>query len=187
MIYSHNRIALSHIQHPLKLPFCRRHIFYRLNILLRATLKNFCSSSVAYTRHTAMPDEMGIWVAAQWAIEILADPERMRWGETENENVCVCVSLCEFVLCHFFATFYMRNHQRYMGGHRKIYSYWKIYFKSLLLLVYTNQYTLAIVSKLHDVCRVEKVMRCVNCCDNTENISVSTLALVCFSYCNLAC
>lgn len=41
--------------------------------------------------------------------------------------------------------------------------------------MYTNQYTLAIVSKLHDVCRVEKVMRCVNCCDNTENISFQLL------------
>lgn len=60
-----------------------------------------------------------------------------------------------------------------MGGHHKIYSHWKIYFKSLLLLLHTCH---CFDARLQLVLR-GKVMWCVNCCDNTENISVSTFVL----------
>lgn len=57
-----------------------------------------------------------------------------------------------------------------MGGHHKIYSHWKIYFKSLLLLLHTCH-----CFELLSLVLRGKVMWCVNCCDNTENISFRLL------------
>lgn len=81
-----------------------------------------------------------------------------------------------------------------MGGHRKIYySYWKIYFKSLCIACLAGCWLLVCVCvcmcavcTLCPLFRISlavkgKVMWCVNCCDNTKNISVSTFVCLVFA------
>lgn len=113
MIYTHNRIVrfalFAHFVTPIGiLPFCRRHIFYRLNILLRATLENFCMFvrmllgfmwvwvwACAQCTHTTMPDEM------DWITRRHRDIKR----KTRATAIVSWFCILPFLKVFFFATF----------------------------------------------------------------------------------
>lgn len=101
-----------------ELPFCRRHIFYRLNILLRATLvKVFftvcVSGSHSATKYSA--SEALVRFSHWTGMAATRGSER---EISDNVLVLFCVPFLKVFLSlptfrsPFFTTFHMRNHQR---------------------------------------------------------------------------